>query len=70
LGTVEQLRVLIEEKKRTAKNAWEWMSLQYAWCGASGKSKLQNLDNSRYPEIRPVSVEEFVPKSQQQTITR
>ncbi|MGO9409797.1 MAG: NmrA family NAD(P)-binding protein [Spirochaetia bacterium] len=59
-GTLDQLRALIEEKKRTAKNPWEWMSLQYAWCGASGKGKLQNLDNSRYPEIKPVAVEDFV----------
>jgi uncharacterized protein YbjT (DUF2867 family) len=60
LGTVEQLRSLIEEKKRTAKNPWEWLSLQYAWVGVSGKGKLQRLDNARYPEIRPVTVEEFV----------
>jgi hypothetical protein len=41
LGTVEQLRALIEDKKRSAKNPWEWLSLQYAWCGVSGKGKLE-----------------------------
>jgi uncharacterized protein YbjT (DUF2867 family) len=60
LGTLQQLRQLIEEKKKTAKNPWEWLSLQYAWCSASGKGKLQALDNSRYPEIRPLTVEEYV----------
>ena len=60
LGTLDQLRSLIEEKKRTATNPWEWISLQYAWVGASGKGKLLRLDNSRYPEIKPVSVLEFV----------
>ena len=59
LGTLEQLRSLIEEKKRTAKNPWEWISLQYAWVSASGKGKLPYLDNSRYPEINPISVAEF-----------
>ncbi|MGA2763481.1 MAG: NmrA family NAD(P)-binding protein [Spirochaetia bacterium] len=60
LGTVDELRALIEEKKRTAKNPWEWISLQYTWCGVSGKGKLQTLDNSRYPRIKPLTVEEFV----------
>ena len=57
LGTVDELRALIEEKKRTAKNPWEWISLQYTWCGVSGKGKLQALDNSRYPRIKPLTVE-------------
>ena len=60
MGTVEELRLLIAEKKRTATNPWEWISLQYTWCGVSGKGKLRNLDNARYPQIRPVSVESFV----------
>jgi nucleoside-diphosphate-sugar epimerase len=60
LGTLEQLRSLIEEKKRAAKNPWEWISLQYAWVGASGKGKLPRVDNSKYPEIKPLTVEEFV----------
>ena len=51
---------MIEEKKQTAKNPWEWISLQYAWCSASGKGKMQQLDNSRYPQITPLSVDEFV----------
>ena len=59
LGTVEELRLLIEEKKRTATNPWEWISLQYTWCMVSGKGKLRNLDNARFPQIRPVSVESF-----------
>lgn len=60
LGTVEELRLLINEKKRTATNPWEWISLQYTWCMVSGKGKLRKLDNERYPQIRPVSVESFV----------
>ena len=63
LGTLDQLRTLIDEKKKTAKNPWEWISLQYAWCGASGKGALLHLDNSRYPEIKPVTVEQFVRRS-------
>ena len=60
LGTVEELHLLIEEKKRTATNPWDWISLQYTWCMISGKGKLRNLDNARYPQIKPVSVESFV----------
>ncbi len=60
LGSVEELRLLIDEKKRTATNPWDWISLQYTWCMVSGKGKLRDLDNARYPQIRPVSVESFV----------
>jgi nucleoside-diphosphate-sugar epimerase len=64
LGTADQLLELIEEKKKTAANAWEWISLQYIWCGVSGKGRLQSLDNPRYPQIKPVTVEEFVRRNQ------
>jgi nucleoside-diphosphate-sugar epimerase len=60
MGTVEDLRLLIGERKRTATNPWEWISLQYTWCMVSGKGKLRNLDNARYPQIKPISVESFV----------
>lgn len=68
LGTVEELHLLIDEKKRTATNPWEWISLQYTWCMVSGKGKLQNLDNARYPQIRPVSVESFVRTMHKQVV--
>jgi NmrA-like family len=60
LGTLEKLRLLIEKKKRTAKNPWEWINLQYAWVGASGNGDLQQRDNSRYPAIKPITVAELV----------
>jgi uncharacterized protein YbjT (DUF2867 family) len=63
LGTAQQLLALIEEKKKTAANPWEWISLQYNWCMVSGKGKLEDLDNSRYPRIKPMTVEEFVRKN-------
>ena len=60
LGTVEELRLLIDAKKRTATDPWEWISLQYTWCMVSGKRQLRKLDNARYPQIKPISVESFV----------
>ena len=64
LGSVTELRVAIETKKKTATNAWEWISLQYLWCMVSGKGKLESLDNSRYSLPQRTSVVDFVKRMQ------
>ncbi len=58
-GSLEDLEQLIEEKKKTALHAREWRALQYHHNLVSGRGKLDLLDNSRYPSIKPLSVASF-----------
>lgn len=50
----------IERRAKTTQNPFEYVGLQYQWCMVTGKGKFDNLDNDRYAEIKPTSVEEFV----------
>lgn len=58
-GSVDDLGRLIAQKKAMADNPWEWLSLQYHHNMVSGRAKLNPLDNSRYPDITPESLESF-----------
>jgi len=58
-GSVDDLVRLIAEKQTTAANPWEWIALQYHHNMVSGRAKLHPLDNARYPDIHPESVEQF-----------
>ena len=58
-GSLEDLTRLIESKKKTATNPFEWIALQYHHNMVSGRAKLDPLDNGRYPNVEPASVEEF-----------
>ncbi len=58
-GSVDDLARLIAEKQTTATNPWEWIALQYHHNMVSGRAKLAPLDNDRYPDIRPETVEQF-----------
>jgi uncharacterized protein YbjT (DUF2867 family) len=58
-GSVDDLARLIAAKQATASNPWEWISLQYLHNMVSGRAKLDPLDNSRYPQVFPESVEQF-----------
>jgi nucleoside-diphosphate-sugar epimerase len=58
-GSVEDLAQLIEQKQRTATNPWEWIALQYHHNMVSGRAKLEPLDNLRYGQIVPETVENF-----------
>ncbi|GAB4542065.1 MAG: hypothetical protein Tsb0014_34470 [Pleurocapsa sp.] len=60
LGTVEELKSWIEEKKSTAQSPLEYLPQQYEYAMVSGKGKLDNIQNSRYPHIKPLTVEEYV----------
>ncbi len=58
-GSVSELARLIDTKKASAADPWEWISLQYHHNMVSGRAKLDPLDNARYPEVGPESVETF-----------
>lgn len=59
LGSVEELKAWIEDKKKTAQHPWEYLGQQYTWVMITGKSKFDQLQNDRYPHIRPVTFREF-----------
>ncbi len=59
LGSVDDLQAWIEAKKKTANHPWEYLGAQYTWVMASGKSKLDNIANARYPHIVPTTFREF-----------
>ncbi|HBY63047.1 MAG TPA: aromatic alcohol reductase [Solibacterales bacterium] len=59
-GTSAELRAWIDEKKRTANNAWEYLGQQYQWAMITGKGKLDPVQNSLYPEVRPATVRSYL----------
>lgn len=60
LGTPDELRRHIAEKKAAGGNPWEWLAPQYQWTMITGKAKLNPVMNGRYPQIRPTTVPEFL----------
>ena len=60
LGSVDDLKAEIERCKETAKDPYEFVSLQYQWAMVTGKAKLHDLRNDDYPNITPTSVTEFL----------
>lgn len=62
-GSVDDLKVWIEETKAKDSNPFAVIPAQYQWGMLSGKVKLQNLVNFRYPHIKPKSVKEYLAES-------
>jgi len=58
-GSVDDLAALIVEKQTTATDPWQWIALQYHHNMVSGRAKLTPLDNARYPDVQPETVEQF-----------
>lgn len=63
LGSVEELKTWIEEKKPQADSPVEYIPQQYEYTMVSGKAKLDNIQNSRYPQIKPLTVREYLEKN-------
>ncbi|MBN1207443.1 MAG: aromatic alcohol reductase [Myxococcaceae bacterium] len=61
-GSVEELGRWISEKRTTATSVFEYVPAQYQWAMVSGKGKLRNLVNNRYPHIQPVTLRQFLHK--------
>ena len=60
LGSVEDLVGWIENAKTTADSPYEYLAQQYLYAMVSGKGKLDQIDNERYPDIQPMTVAEYV----------
>lgn len=58
-GSLDDLVRKIAEKQKTAANPIEWIALQYHHNMVSGRGKLAPMDNARYPEVQPETVEQF-----------
>ncbi|MBO3459406.1 aromatic alcohol reductase [Aetokthonos hydrillicola Thurmond2011] len=66
-GSVDDLKVLIEDMKAKGANPFTVIPAQYQWGMVSGKVKLQNLVNNRYPHIKPKSLREYLAESEQES---
>lgn len=62
LGNVEDLKAWINRTKQKALSPLEYIPEEYHWTMVSGKGKLNELDNYRYPHIKPTTVKEFLTK--------
>ena len=59
-GSVEDLRRIIDERKRQDPADQYAYLFEYVWTMVSGKGKLHPLDNDRYPDIWPMTMREFL----------
>lgn len=60
LGSVEELKAWIDQKKPSAKSPVEYIPQQYEYAMVSGKGKLDRIQNSRYPNIKPLTVYQYL----------
>lgn len=59
LGSVEDLKAWIDQKKPSAKSPVEYIPQQYEYVMVSGKAKLDNIQN-RYANIEPLTVRQYL----------
>ena len=60
LGSVEELKAWIAAKKPSASSPVEYVPQQYEYTMVSGKGKLDNLQTDRYPQIKPLTIKQFL----------
>lgn len=60
LGSTDDLQAVIATAQETAKTPMDYVFLQYHWAMVTGKGKLDELHNDRYPQISPTSIQQFI----------
>jgi nucleoside-diphosphate-sugar epimerase len=60
LGSVEDLTAWIDRTKAIATSPYEYLPQQYLFTMVSGKGKLDDITNDRYPQIELTSVSEYI----------
>jgi NAD(P)-dependent dehydrogenase (short-subunit alcohol dehydrogenase family) len=60
LGSVNDLLQWIDTHRETAKSPTEYLAQQYHYALVSGKGKLDKHLNDRYPQIRPISIKDYI----------
>jgi hypothetical protein len=62
LGSVTEFQAWITAKKASASSLEEYVYHQYIYAMVSGKGKLDQIQNDRYPHIKPKTVKQFLSK--------
>jgi uncharacterized protein YbjT (DUF2867 family) len=60
LGSIAEMKAWIATKKASASSLEEYVYHQYMYAMESGKGKLDHIENDRYPDIKPQTVEQFL----------
>ena len=60
LGSVEELQAWIAAKKPSANSPVDYVPQQYEYTMVSGKGKLDNIQNDRYPNITPLTLRQYL----------
>ena len=62
LGSIAEMKAWITTKKASASSLADYVSHQYDYAMVSGKGKLDQIQNDRYPHIKPMTVKQFLIK--------
>ncbi|MBA3923101.1 MAG: NmrA family NAD(P)-binding protein [Nostocaceae cyanobacterium] len=62
LGSIAEFQAWIATKKASASSLEEYVYHQYIYAMVSGKGKLDHIENDRYPQIKPMTVKQFLSK--------
>ena len=62
LGSIVEMKAWITDKKASANSIEEYVYDQYMYAMESGKGKLDQIENERYPSIKPMTVKQFLSK--------
>jgi uncharacterized protein YbjT (DUF2867 family) len=62
LGSVPEFQAWITAKKASASSLEEYVYHQYIYAMVSGKGKLDRIEDDRYPQIKPMTVKQFLSK--------
>ena len=60
LGSIDDLKTLIEHKKAAGAPLNDYLPLQYHYCMVSGKGKLSELQNNHYSHIHPQTLRAYL----------
>jgi uncharacterized protein YbjT (DUF2867 family) len=62
LGSIAEMKAWITTKKASASSLEEYVYHQYMYAMESGKGKLDHIEDDRYPQIKPMTVKQFLSK--------
>lgn len=63
LGSLADLEGWIEERQQAGRPLFDYLAAMYMWTMISGIGKLTELQNDRYPRIRPESLAAYAART-------